>query len=242
MDHATQSSQKKKCKQVVNTLKTVQSPQLPGKCGLNYFKISSCHPNTPSSDEPVPDPWKTSLAHHPRGKPLGLRLNKPRPGPPQPLADRGTPPVHPNTPSSSEPVPDPGKTPPAYHKVSTFNCKHPQSLPRTQEQPVTLGRRGPKSNQSPLEEEDPGAASHPGKKTTKEQSVTLRGRGPRSSQSPSEEEDPGAASHPQRKRTQEHPDTIVTRDLPCPLIQGRNGKTSMQKYIQQHKKQDITRI
>ncbi|KAL6040622.1 hypothetical protein STEG23_028965, partial [Scotinomys teguina] len=96
-------------------------------------------------------------------------------------------------------------------------------LKTTQEQPVTLGRRGPKNNQSPLEEEDPGAASHPQRTGP---SHFLR---PGSNQSPSEEEDPGTASHPKRKRTQEHPDTIRTRDLPCPFIQGRNGKTSMQK-------------
>ncbi|KAL6047615.1 hypothetical protein STEG23_000281 [Scotinomys teguina] len=76
---------------------------------------------------------------------------------------------------------------------------------QTQEQPVTLGRRGPKSNQSPLEEEDPEADSHPQRTSL---SHYLR---PRSSQSPSEEEDPGAASHPQKKRTQEHPDIIITR-------------------------------
>ncbi|KAL6035171.1 hypothetical protein STEG23_036056 [Scotinomys teguina] len=67
--------------------------------------------------------------------------------------------------------------------------EEPQSLPRTQEQPVTLGRRGPKSNQSPLEEEDP-----------------------------------GATSHPQRKRIQEHPDTIGTRDLPCPPFKAEMGR------------------
>ncbi|KAL6051666.1 hypothetical protein STEG23_011431, partial [Scotinomys teguina] len=51
--------------------------------------------------------------------------------------------------------------------------EHP--LKRTQEQPVTLGRRGPKSNQSPSEEEDPGAASHP------------QWRGSRSTQTPLEQ-------------------------------------------------------
>ncbi|KAL6038096.1 hypothetical protein STEG23_001145, partial [Scotinomys teguina] len=44
---------------------------------------------------------------------------------------------------------------------------------RTQEQPVTLGRRGPKSNQSPSEEEDPGAASHPRRKRTEEHPDTI---------------------------------------------------------------------
>ncbi|KAL6038711.1 hypothetical protein STEG23_027936 [Scotinomys teguina] len=78
---------------------------------------------------------------------------------------------------------------------SSQSSSEEESLPKTQEQPVTLGRRGPKSNQSPLEEEDPGAASHPQKKRTqeqlvilgggKEQPVTLRGRGPRSTQTPS---------------------------------------------------------
>ncbi|KAL6094094.1 hypothetical protein STEG23_038389 [Scotinomys teguina] len=75
-----------------------------------------------------------------------------------------------------------------------------ESIPKTQEQPVTLGRRGPKSNQSPLEEEDPGAASHPQKKRTQEQPVIQGGRGPRNSQSPSEEEDPGAPRHHRNKR------------------------------------------
>ncbi|KAL6031036.1 hypothetical protein STEG23_025148 [Scotinomys teguina] len=83
--------------------------------------------------------------------------------------------------------------------------EEPQSLPRTQEQPITLGRRGPKRNQSPLEEEDPGAASHSQRTSP---SHFLR---PRSSQSPSEEEDQGADSHPQRKRTKEHPFTLRGR-------------------------------
>ncbi|KAL6033825.1 hypothetical protein STEG23_018813 [Scotinomys teguina] len=69
----------------------------------------------------------------------------------------------------------------AKSQVSTFNCKHPESLLKTQEQPVTLGRRGPKSNQSPSEEEDPGAAYHLRRKRTQEQSVILGGRGPRNS-------------------------------------------------------------
>ncbi|KAL6081477.1 hypothetical protein STEG23_026371, partial [Scotinomys teguina] len=73
------------------------------------------------------------------------------------------------------------------------------------EQPVTLGRRGPKSNQSPLEEEDPRAASHPQRTSP---SHFLR---PRSRQSPSEEEDPGATSHPQIKRTKEQPVTLRGR-------------------------------
>ncbi|KAL6033102.1 hypothetical protein STEG23_001114 [Scotinomys teguina] len=42
--------------------------------------------------------------------------------------------------------------------VSIFNCNQPQSILKMQEQQVTLGGRGPKSNQSPLEAEDPGAA------------------------------------------------------------------------------------
>ncbi|KAL6029897.1 hypothetical protein STEG23_030828, partial [Scotinomys teguina] len=83
--------------------------------------------------------------------------------------------------------------------------EEPQSLPSTQEQPVTLGRRGPKSNQSPLEEEDPGAANHVRRTSP---SHFLRTR---SSQSPSEEEDPGAASHPQKKRTKEQPVTLRGR-------------------------------
>ncbi|KAL6034884.1 hypothetical protein STEG23_023731 [Scotinomys teguina] len=101
--------------------------------------------------------------------------------------DRGTPQSTP-TPLKGEPVPDPQKTPPAHHKVSIFNCKQPQSLLKTQEQPVTLGRRGPKRNQSPLQEEDPGAASHPWRKRTKEQPVSPRGRGSRSTRTPLEQE------------------------------------------------------
>ncbi|KAL6043811.1 hypothetical protein STEG23_014028 [Scotinomys teguina] len=115
--------------------------------------------------------------------------------------------VHQNTPLSSESVRDPQQTLPAHHKVSIFNCKQPQSLLKTQEQPVTLGRRGPKSNQSPLEEEDPGAASHP-RRTSHSHFLTLR-----SSQSPSEEEEPGAASHHRRKRTKEQPVTLRGRGL-----------------------------
>ncbi|KAL6091933.1 hypothetical protein STEG23_025891, partial [Scotinomys teguina] len=101
-----------------------------------------------------------------------------------------------------------------------------ESIPKTQEQPVTLGRRGPKSNQSPLEEEDQGAASHPWKTSP---SHFLRYR---SSQSPSEEEDPGAASHPLRKKTKEQPPSEEEdpgaprhhwdKRLPLPPIQGRN--------------------
>ncbi|KAL6089781.1 hypothetical protein STEG23_020341 [Scotinomys teguina] len=96
-------------------------------------------------------------------------------------------------------------------------------------------RKSPSHFLGPRSSQDPGAANHP-QRTSPTHSLR-----PRSNQSPSEEEDPGTASHLRRKRTKEHPDTIVTSDFPCPLIQGRNGKTSMQKYIQ-HKKQDITRI
>ncbi|KAL6089899.1 hypothetical protein STEG23_020239, partial [Scotinomys teguina] len=46
----------------------------------------------------------------------------------------------------------------------------------------------PRSSQSPWQEEDAGAASHPRRKRTKEQSVTPRGRGPRSIQTPLEQE------------------------------------------------------
>ncbi|KAL6065666.1 hypothetical protein STEG23_028027, partial [Scotinomys teguina] len=73
------------------------------------------------------------------------------------------------------------------------------------EQPVTLGRRGPKSNQSPLEEEDPGAVSHPWR-TSPSHFLS-----PRGSQSPSEEEETGAASHPRRKRTKKQPVTLRGR-------------------------------
>ncbi|KAL6076001.1 hypothetical protein STEG23_007608 [Scotinomys teguina] len=75
--------------------------------------------------------------------------------------------------------------------VDTINltkraASHPGKK-RTKEQPV--------SNQSPLEEEDPGAASQdPQKKRTQEQPVTLRGRGPRSTQTPSEQETSPAPS------------------------------------------------
>ncbi|KAL6084426.1 hypothetical protein STEG23_023469 [Scotinomys teguina] len=36
----------------------------------------------------------------------------------------------------------PRKTFPAHHSVSIFSCKQPQSLPRSRDQPVTLGVRG----------------------------------------------------------------------------------------------------
>ncbi|KAL6032437.1 hypothetical protein STEG23_009229 [Scotinomys teguina] len=51
-----------------------------------------------------------------------------------------------------------------------------------------------RSSQSPSEEEDPEAASHPRRKRTKEQPVTLRGRGPRSTQTASEQETSPAPS------------------------------------------------
>ncbi|KAL6058480.1 hypothetical protein STEG23_023496 [Scotinomys teguina] len=132
--------------------------------------------------------------------------------------------VHQNTPLGSEPVPDPRKTSPAHHLACTFNCKQPQSLPRTQEQPVTLEGRGPRSSQPSLEEEE------------QEQPATLGGRGPRSSQSPLEEEDPGAASHPQRKRAKEQPVTLGGRGprstqtpldqktSPCPPSEAEMGR------------------
>ncbi|KAL6088881.1 hypothetical protein STEG23_003982 [Scotinomys teguina] len=97
-----------------------------------------------------------------------------------------------------------------YHNLRHRSSQSPseeESLPKTQEKPVTLGRRGPKSNQSPLEEEDPGAASHP-RRTSHSHFLTLR-----SSQSPSEEEEPGAASHHRRKRTKEQPVTLRGRGL-----------------------------
>ncbi|KAL6032277.1 hypothetical protein STEG23_034871 [Scotinomys teguina] len=108
----------------------------------------------------------------------------------------------------------------------------------TQELPVTLRRRGPRSSQSPSEEEDPGAASHPQRKRTQEQPVTLGGRAPlprpRSSQPPSEEEDPGATSHPQRKRTPgaaSHPQRKRTQEQPVTL-EGR-GSRSTQTPLEQ---------
>ncbi|KAL6055385.1 hypothetical protein STEG23_016965 [Scotinomys teguina] len=96
------------------------------------------------------------------------------------------------------------KSPPPGPRSSQSPSEE-ESFPKTQEQQVTLGRRGPKINQLPFEEEDPGAASHPQRTSP---SHFLR---PRSSQSPSEEEDPGAASHPRRKRTKEQPVTLRGR-------------------------------
>ncbi|KAL6087825.1 hypothetical protein STEG23_009561, partial [Scotinomys teguina] len=69
----------------------------------------------------------------------------------------------------------------------------------------------PRSSQSPWEE-DQRATSHPQKKRTQEQPVILRGRGSRNSQST------------QWKRTQEHPDTIGTRNLPCPPSKAEMGR------------------
>ncbi|KAL6081426.1 hypothetical protein STEG23_030716 [Scotinomys teguina] len=73
-------------------------------------------------------------------------------------------------------------------KVSTFNFKQHQSLPKTQEQSVTLGRRGPKSNQSPSEEEDQGTASYSQRKRTQEHSDTI---GTRASPVPSSKAEMG---------------------------------------------------
>ncbi|KAL6040249.1 hypothetical protein STEG23_020325 [Scotinomys teguina] len=140
-----------------------------------------------------------------RARLLRLRLNKPRPALLSLLLTVEDPRVDQNTLSSVEPVPDPWKTPLAHHPVRIFNCKQPQSLLKTQEQLVTLGRRGPKNDQSPSQEEDPGAGSHPRRTSP---SHFLR---PRSSQSPLEEEDPGTASHPRRKRTKEQPVTLRGR-------------------------------
>ncbi|KAL6039744.1 hypothetical protein STEG23_009690 [Scotinomys teguina] len=88
---------------------------------------------------------------------------------------------------------------------------------------MRLGNMGPRSSQSPLEEEDQEQTvteeEDPGADKRREHvfvSSSVTSLGPRSSQSPSEEEDQGAASHPQRKRTQEHPDSIGPRDLPLP--------------------------
>ncbi|KAL6038498.1 hypothetical protein STEG23_018771 [Scotinomys teguina] len=62
---------------------------------------------------------------------------------------------------------------------------------RTQEKPVTLRGRGPRSSQSPLEEED------------QEQPVTLRGRGPRSTQTPLDQKtSPCPPSEAQMRRCQ----------------------------------------
>ncbi|KAL6039689.1 hypothetical protein STEG23_005645 [Scotinomys teguina] len=52
-----------------------------------------------------------------------------------------------------------------------------QPLPETQEQPVTLRGRGLRSSQSPSEEEDPGAASHPQRKRIQEHRDTIGTRG-----------------------------------------------------------------
>ncbi|KAL6089007.1 hypothetical protein STEG23_009924 [Scotinomys teguina] len=131
-----------------------------------------------------------------RARLLGLRLDKPCSAPPQPLADRGTPPSPPEHPLKRQ---DQKTTPlPTTHPSHLLGHRSSQSpsveesLPRTQEQPVTLRKE------------------HPG--------VTLRGRGPRSSQSSSEEV-------PQPlPETQEHPDTIGTRDLPCPPSKAEMGR------------------
>ncbi|KAL6084271.1 hypothetical protein STEG23_038369 [Scotinomys teguina] len=76
-------------------------------------------------------------------------------------------------------------------KISDLIHKGAASHPgkkRTQEQPVTLRGRGPRSSQSPLEN-DPQPLPE-----TLEQPVTLRGRGPRSTQTPLEQETSPAPS------------------------------------------------
>ncbi|KAL6089661.1 hypothetical protein STEG23_012665 [Scotinomys teguina] len=147
-----------------------------------------------------------------RARLLGLMLDKSCPAPPQPLADRGAPPP-PSPPKHSKRQAQ--KTPPLRtthpsdvlgHRRSQSPLVEESSLPRTQEQPVTLRRRAPRNTQSPSEEEDPEAASHPWRKSS---SHFLR---PRSSQPP------------RRKRTQENPDTIGTRDLPCPPSKAEMGR------------------
>ncbi|KAL6093965.1 hypothetical protein STEG23_015105 [Scotinomys teguina] len=101
--------------------------------------------------------------------------------------------------------------------VSIFNCKQPQSLLKTQEQPATLGRRGPKSNQSPLEEQDPGADNHPQRKRTKKQPVTPRGRGSRSTQTPLEQEtspDPSSKEEMGRRQCKSTYNNIKNKTSP----------------------------
>ncbi|KAL6082505.1 hypothetical protein STEG23_002754, partial [Scotinomys teguina] len=136
---------------------------------------------------------------------LGLGLDKPHPAQPQPLADRATPPSPPEHPFKWRASPSPlEKSPcPPLGCRSSQSFLEEESLPKIQEQPVTLGRRGPRSNQSPSEEEDPGAASH---------------------QSPSEKENQGSVSHPRRKRILEHPDTIGTRDPTYPSSKAEMGR------------------
>ncbi|KAL6084853.1 hypothetical protein STEG23_022049 [Scotinomys teguina] len=107
----------------------------------------------------------------------------------------GTPPIHPNTHSSGEPVPDPWQTPPAHHKdpgAASHPGKNTQAASHTQKMSPSHFLR-PRSRQSPSEE-DPGTVSYPRRKRTKEQPVTLRGRGPRSTQTPSEQETSPAPS------------------------------------------------
>ncbi|KAL6093606.1 hypothetical protein STEG23_027071 [Scotinomys teguina] len=81
------------------------------------------------------------------------------------------------------------------------------SLPTTwsQEQLVTMGRRAPRSNQSPSEVEDQGALSHSWRKSPRH-FMRLK-----SSQPAAEEEDPGAANHQRRRRNQEQPDILGGR-------------------------------
>ncbi|KAL6091767.1 hypothetical protein STEG23_000176 [Scotinomys teguina] len=57
--------------------------------------------------------------------------------------------------------------------IDTAAVSHPRKK-RTQEQPVTLGGRGPRSSQSPSEEEGQGAASHPRRKRIQEHPDTIR--------------------------------------------------------------------
>ncbi|KAL6084046.1 hypothetical protein STEG23_027717 [Scotinomys teguina] len=93
-------------------------------------------------------------------------------------------------------------------------CEQPQSLPRTQEHPVIFGRRGPRSTQTPLDQEDPGVLRHPWTKNGSRYFL-----GSRSTQTPLEEE-----SHP---RTKEHPDTIGQRGP-------KNTQTQWTKRTQEH--------
>ncbi|KAL6093478.1 hypothetical protein STEG23_025675 [Scotinomys teguina] len=106
-----------------------------------------------------------------------------------------------------------------------------QSPSGTQEHPDNIGPGGHRCNQTILEQEDPGAPQTSLDQEVPEEPIFLY-----------------------TKRTQEHPNSTRQRGLksnqtpldqetyPCPIIQGKNGVTSMQKYLQHHKEQDNTRI
>ncbi|KAL6087082.1 hypothetical protein STEG23_020438 [Scotinomys teguina] len=103
----------------------------------------------------------------------------------------------------------------------------------------------------PLNQKDPGAPGRHWTRRTQEYPDDIGPRGPRSTP---DVIGPGGPRSTKKPLDQEHPNSIRQRGFksiqnpldqetcPCPIIRGRNGPMSMQKYLQHHKEQDNTRI